>query len=505
MWPEVERAKTENRHELVLGGNEITERLNKEGLDPGIFDLTGLNFLDVHETSLDAVPDQISKLSNLQSLVLHTNKLQDINKNITKLEKLKLLDLSRNQLNQVPEEIDNLSNIVTFNFNYNCLEVFPKLMKTHKLTVLDLSNNKLKAFPDICCQELSNLSEVKLGDNEIEAIPVEISNLPLVKVLELGKNKIKTVPGELADCTKLKVLDLKNNPISDRRLLKLIDQCRTKQIIDYVKAHCPKTKVKSPDQKSKNKPDNESDSDEGDFKHVIRVHYAKDNTRVVINESVKSVREFLVACLVSNVTFTEETFKKFIQIQNKLHETVCSKRNLATIATHDFNKLPPGNLEYTTLPPTELQIKPLNRTKVMTGAELFSRLQTEANNLRKEKKRNAYSGIHRYLYLIEGHPKYPCLLNSEGVVISFPPITNSEVSKIDVGTKTILVEVTSSESLHSCKVAMEALLKELVLLVTQDLEVTQVRTTDPQGTLKVVYPSKTDLKFEGGVIKTVMV
>jgi phenylalanyl-tRNA synthetase beta subunit len=301
------------------------------------------------------------------------------------------------------------------------------------------------------------------------------------------------------------VLDLKNNPISDRRLLKLIDQCRTKQIIDYVKAHCPKTKVKTPDQKSKNKTDNESDSDEGDFKHVIRVHYAKDNTRVVINESVKSVREFLVACLVSNVTFTEETFKKFIQIQNKLHETVCSKRNLATIATHDFNKLPPGNLEYTTLPPTELQIKPLNRTKVMTGAELFSRLQTEANNLRKEKKRNAYSGIHRYLYLIEGHPKYPCLLNSEGVVISFPPITNSEVSKIDVGTKTILVEVTSSESLHSCKVAMEALLKELVLLVTQDLEVTQVRTTDPQGTLKVVYPSKTDLKFEGGVIKTVMV
>lgn len=135
----------------------------------------------------------------------------------------------------------------------------------------------------------------------------------------------------------LLVLDLKNNPISDRRLLKLIDQCRTKQIIDYVKAHSPKTTKPSEPKSNKNEK-NKSESDE-DFKYTIQVHYAKDNTKIILNESIKTVREFLVACLVSNLSFTEETFKKFIQIQNKLHETVCSKRNLATIATHDFNKL----------------------------------------------------------------------------------------------------------------------------------------------------------------------
>lgn len=69
----------------------------------------------------------------------------------------------------------------------------------------------------------------------------------------------------------------------------------------------------------------------------------------------------------------------------------------------------------------------------MTGLELFTRLQTEANNLRKEKKRNTYSGIHKYLYLIEGKPQYPCLMNSKQEVISMPPITNSDISKVKRG------------------------------------------------------------------------
>lgn len=32
-------------------------------------------------------------------------------------------------------------------------------------------------------------------------------------------------------------LDLAENPVGDKRLLKLIQQCRTKQVLDYVKQH----------------------------------------------------------------------------------------------------------------------------------------------------------------------------------------------------------------------------------------------------------------------------
>lgn len=82
---------------------------------------------------------------------------------------------------------------------------------------------------------------------------------------------------------------------------------------------------------------------------------------------------------------------------------------------------------------------------------LFQQLQTEADNLRKEKKRNVYSGIHKYLYLLEGKPLFPCLLDSTEQVISFPPITNSDITKMSVNTETMLIEVTSATSYQICR------------------------------------------------------
>ena len=81
--------------------------------------------------------------------------------------------------------------------------------------------------------------------------------------------------------------------------------------------------------------------------------------------------------------------------QTKLHDTICEKRNAATIATHDLASLSPGNIVYAAYPPSEIKICPLGRTNHVTGSELFARLQQEADELRKEKKRNVYSGVHK--------------------------------------------------------------------------------------------------------------
>lgn len=110
-----------------------------------------------------------------------------------------------------------------------------------------------------------------------------------------------------------------------------------------------------------------------------------------------------------------------------------------------------GDLTYTAEVPTELKIKPLMYNKIYTGADLFQKLQMEAEALRKEKKRNVYSGIHKYLYLLEGKPLFPCLLDQSQQVISFPPITNSDITKMSVATQEMLVEVTSAISYTICR------------------------------------------------------
>lgn len=86
-----------------------------------------------------------------------------------------------------------------------------------------------------------------------------------------------------------KELNLKANPISDRRLLKLIDQCRTKQVLDYVKQHCVKTIVNEDGgnkgknrKKTKSKETDEEDNDSTNYKYSINVKNYNEDFKVIL-------------------------------------------------------------------------------------------------------------------------------------------------------------------------------------------------------------------------------
>jgi phenylalanyl-tRNA synthetase beta subunit len=233
--------------------------------------------------------------------------------------------------------------------------------------------------------------------------------------------------------------------------------------------------------------------------------------------------------------------KRFIVLQTKLHDGICAKRQTATIATHDLDaiKVP---LTYDAQPPADIKIIPLTKRNERSAAALVGQLRKEAEELRKEKKRNTISGIHKYLDLLKGKELYPCLIDSSDTVISFPPITNSNVTKITRSTRHILVEVTSSQNLDVCKKVMEELLQlllemgigqadlpppvtaeehgavtaadevspgddgvecveedseevvEPILTNEQVLVVQQVKIIDSLGGLRVIYPSRVDLQ-----------
>lgn len=134
----------------------------------------------------------------------------------------------------------------------------------------------------------------------------------------------------------------------------------------------------------------------------------------------------------TNANLGGEAFRSFLQLQTRLHETVCGKREKSTIATHDFAKLVLTEkvLRYKAIDPRRLRIHPLGKAGPHSGQDLYDGLKRDAEALRKEKKRNVYSGIHRYLYLLENKERFPLLEDGAGNAISFPPLTNSELTKV---------------------------------------------------------------------------
>jgi ribosomal protein L12E/L44/L45/RPP1/RPP2 len=153
--------------------------------------------------------------------------------------------------------------------------------------------------------------------------------------------------------------------------------------------------------------------------------------------------------------------KRFLNIQTKLHDSICAKRQAATIATHDLESVN-GPLTYDARAPASMYLVPLNKRKEITAAQLVARLRQEAEAQRKESKRNTVSGIHKYLELLKGKSMYPCLVDANNLIISFPPITNCNATKVLSTTRHVFVEVTSSTSLDVCKKVMDELLQHLL-------------------------------------------
>lgn len=438
--------------------------------------------------------------------------------------------MSYNCIESIPEEINELSLLTTLNLSYNAISEFP-VVKLSKLSVLNLSGNKLTAVPEFIKDQTYNVSDLILSENSIEAIPEYLNQISVtLKVLSLEKNEIKELPKLLSTLPKLKDLLLKGNPIADKRLLKLINQCGTKQIVDYVKQHgvtagagvggagaaTGKGKGKGAKKGSNEPPAVEIEEEESEEQKkanegpqlFIAKYDDEKSLRITCTELVRSVRPHIVCCLLRDVAFDATTFRAFIQLQTKLHETVCQKRELCTIATHDYDKVVKGvdlTIVYTAGPGKKIPIVPLGRKNSFTAQKFYDELKGEAEALRKEKKRNTYTGIHKYLHLLDKSESFAYFKDFSGTTISLPPLTNSDNTACSVDTKNILIEITSSSSLPGCKQAFDALILEMINKRvgfngggdSNRMCLEQVKVVDDEGNLRNVYPSKVDLQLDG--------
>ncbi|CDW58138.1 phenylalanyl tRNA synthetase beta chain [Trichuris trichiura] len=163
---------------------------------------------------------------------------------------------------------------------------------------------------------------------------------------------------------------------------------------------------------------------------------------VSVDDSVKRIRPFIVAAVLRGMHLTRESYESLIDLQEKLHHNICRKRALVAIGFHDLDTLK-GPFLYTTKPPDDICFQPLHQRKKYTASELMVLYSSDLH-------------LRQYLHIIQDASRYPVIYDSNGTVLSMPPIINGEHSKVTTSTRNMLIECTALD-LHRAEIVLDTL------------------------------------------------
>ncbi|MDV3104817.1 phenylalanine--tRNA ligase subunit beta [Thermococcus waiotapuensis] len=146
---------------------------------------------------------------------------------------------------------------------------------------------------------------------------------------------------------------------------------------------------------------------------------------VYVDGKLKDIRPYGVYAIVEGLHLDEEALKQMINLQEKIALTFGRRRGEVAIGVFDFDRVKPP-IYYRAADKTE-KFVPLGFTEELTLEEI----------LEKHEKGKEYGR------LIKDKPYYPLLVDSEGKVLSMPPIINSEVTgRVTTKTRNVFVDVT---------------------------------------------------------------
>ncbi|KAL0234471.1 hypothetical protein PCE1_001507 [Barthelona sp. PCE] len=168
---------------------------------------------------------------------------------------------------------------------------------------------------------------------------------------------------------------------------------------------------------------------------VLRALEPEERTVMRVKHTVKNVRPYVVCGILRGVTFTPESYASFIALQDKLHANICRDRKLVAIGTHDLSTIK-APFVYEARKPEDIQFVPLNQEVEITGVTMM--------DFYKE------TYLAPYLEIIEGMERYPSIYDSNGVLLSLPPIINGDHSKIKLETRDVFIESTAMDHTKAC-------------------------------------------------------
>ncbi len=117
-----------------------------------------------------------------------------------------------------------------------------------------------------------------------------------------------------------------------------------------------------------------------------------------------------------------------MHLQDKLDKTFGRNRQKTSIGIYNFDLIKPP-IEYTAVKPKTSVLFRWDSLKKWVSTRFWSSIQRDIE----------------YGHIVKKNPLYPMLFDSEGKVLSFPPIINSnDLGKITEESRNLLVEVTGT-------------------------------------------------------------
>ncbi len=163
-------------------------------------------------------------------------------------------------------------------------------------------------------------------------------------------------------------------------------------------------------------------------KGIRKYGVGENAVEVNVNSQLHNIRPFIACSVLRDVHLSDAIIRDIMHLQDKLDKTYGRNRQKTSIGIYNFDLIKPP-IQYSAVRPDEVRFVPLGFTEKMGLDEI----------LEKHPK-----GI-EYGYIVKKNPLYPMLFDSEGKVLSFPPIINSnDLGKITEESRNLLVEVTGT-------------------------------------------------------------
>ena len=204
--------------------------------------------------------------------------------------------------------------------------------------------------------------------------------------------------------------------------------------------------------------------------------------QLIVDPSVGKVRPFGLSAILRGINFTDETLKGFMELQEKLHNNICRGRKLVSMGTHDLDTVK-GPFYYKAMKRKDIHFVPLNRTEEVDGDGMLKLLKDDPK-------------LGKYLHLIEESDEFPVMLDSNNVIMSLPPIINSQHTKMTLNTHNVLIDITGLDYTR-CNIVLNTLVSMFSVYCKDQFTVEEVKVTTEKEVKN--YPDLTPRIFKADV------